>query len=94
MGIALRDKRNETGILPPSQADVRGASSRFRMTWNTHSIQSRFFLLIITAVLTFVVLLSVLNLLFFNQYQMMQKKHYMSKVYKEINSLIREMFLN
>lgn len=70
----------------PVKRTFAALPSRFRMTWNTHSIQSRFFLLIITAVLTFVVLLSVLNLLFFNQYQMMQKKHYMSKVYKEINS--------
>lgn len=71
---------------PSIKNAIHSVRSRLRTKWNTHSIQSRFFLLIITAVLAFVAMLSVLNLLFFNQYQTIQKKHYMSKVYKEINS--------
>ncbi len=65
---------------------MKKSMSEQHIRWNARSLQVRFFLSIVSAVLVFVVLLSVLNLLFFNQYQTMQKKHSLSRVYKEIYS--------
>lgn len=57
-----------------------------RPRFDRHSIQFRFFLAMVSVVLVFGVVLSLLNLLFYNRYQLMQKKSYMVKVYQNINS--------
>lgn len=49
-----------------------------------HSIRFQFFLCILATALVFVLVLSALNLLFYNQYHQLQKQSYLKKVYRDI----------
>lgn len=60
--------------------------NQIKKRFRVNSIQFRFFFSIVSAALVFVIVLWLLNLLFYNRYHMMQKRSYLVKVYRNINS--------
>ena len=57
---------------------------RMRQLLQTRSVRQQFFLCILSASLVFVLVLSALNLLFYNRYQELRKHSYLKNVYQNI----------
>lgn len=74
-------KLSKNGLKTPSDAE----KNKKGLHINVHSMQFRFFLGIAAAALVFVVVLSLINILFFDTYNRWQKGKNLANIYKEIN---------